>query len=200
MQSADVDDLEFDFSFWQFKMTRSCELDLTRNGDRRGTEYSMPELVTAGEAFAELLENDTCTIKKLEIAWNMIRGESAVTMADSLGVNRSLTYLDLSYNAMGKDGGQRIGNALIENKSITHLDLSSNNIDATGCFCICVGLIENKTVRRVLLDGNPIGALGARAIMQVPLMVGKRIKLTAANCNISITDASLQERFNLITY
>ena len=131
--------------------TKLQELDLTRNllGAAEELNTVMPELVTAGEAFAELLENDTCTIKKLEIAWNMIRGESAVTMADSLGVNRSLTYLDLSFNAMGKDGGQRIGNALIENKSITHLDLSSNNIDATGCFCICVGLIENKTVRRV---------------------------------------------------
>ena len=201
MQSADVDDFEcarFVLAIQNNSSTKLQELDLTRNllGAAEELNTVMPELVTAGEAFAELLESKACSLKKLEIAWNMIRGESAVTMANSLGVNQSLTYLDLSYNAMGKEGGQRVGNALIENKSIVHLDLSSNNIEATGCFCICVGLIENTTIRRVLLDGNPIGALGARAIMQVPLMAGKRLKLSAAKCNISITDAALQDKFN----
>jgi hypothetical protein len=201
MQSADVDDFEcarFVLALQNNRSSRLQELDLTRNllGAAEELNTVMPELVTAGEAFAELLEADTCRITKLEIGWNMIRGESAETMADALGANTSLTYLDLSYNAIGKAGGQRLGQALMDNKHLKHLNIASNNLESTACFCVSVGLIENTTIRDVILDGNPIGVLGAKALMQVPLMVGRRIKLSASNCNIAITDAGLLEKFD----
>lgn len=201
MQSADVDDFEcarFVLALQNNPSSRLQELDLTRNllGAAEELNTVMPELVTAGEAFAELLESENCGLTKLEIAWNMVRGESAETFANAVRVNTSLTYLDLSYNAMGKSGGQRLGQALIENKTLQYLDIGSNNLDATACFSVSVGLIENTTIRRLKIDGNPIGKLGAKALMQVPLMVGRRVKLSANNCNIAISDASLLQVFD----
>ena len=201
MQAADVDDFEcarFVLALQNNPSSKLQELDLTRNllGAAEELNTVMPELVTAGEAFAELLEHENCGLTKLEISWNMIRGESAETFADAVSVNTSLTYLDLSYNAMGKSGGQRLGQALIENKTLKYLDVSSNNLDPTACFSISVGLIENTTIRRVKMDGNPIGKVGAKALMQVPLMVGRRVRLSANSCNIAISDAALLQVFD----
>ena len=131
------------------------ELDLTRNllGGAEQLNTVMPELVTAGEAFAELIaigsegaeggiSDNRCKLKKLIIPWNMIRGDSAVEFCSQLRYNDSLIHLDIGYNAIGKDGARMIGDSLTMNKTLRYLDLTSNNIDCTGCFCITVGIIE----------------------------------------------------------
>ena len=193
MQSADVDDFEcarFVLALQNNPSSKLQELDLTRNllGAAEELNTVMPELVTAGEAFAELLEHENCGLTKLEIAWNMVRGESAETFADALQVNTTLTYLDLSYNAMGKSGGQRLGQALIENKTLEYLDISSNNLEATACFSVSVGLIENTHVRRLKIDGNPIGKLGAKALMQ-PVATPTRKRPQIYLCNLQSPSA-----------
>ena len=200
MRNADVDDFEcsrFVTSLKDNPNTKLQELDLTQNllGSAEQLNVVMPELTTAGEAFAELIESDTCLINKLELGWNMIRGDSAVALAESISVNTSLTYLDLSYNAIGKEGAVVLGHALLNNHTLIHLDLTANNIDGTGCFSLCVGLIENRHIRRFLLDGNPIGVLGAQVVMQVPMLVGNRINISVAKCNIAIVDSSISFDF-----
>jgi len=41
-------------------------------------------------------------------------------------------------------------------------------------------------MKTLILDGNPIGNLGAKAVMQVPLMIGARCSISVSKCNISI--------------
>eukprot|EP00605_Chrysophyceae_sp_TOSAG23-4_P001328 GSChrysophyteH1.ASY1.ANO1.1445.1 assembled CDS len=191
MRNADVDDFEcerFVTAIRNNTKSNLKEVDLSQNllGSAEQLNVVMPELTTAGEAFAELLEESSCQLQKLELGWNMIRGDSAVAFCNALQINTSLINLNISYNSLGKEGGRALGQSLLENQTLTHLDISSNGLDGTAIFCICVGLIENKTMRRIILDGNPIGGLGARAVMQVPVMIGSRCKISVANCNIAI--------------
>jgi len=199
MRNADVDDYEctrFITAIKDNKGTKLQELDLTQNllGSAEQLNVVMPELTTAGEAFAELIETVNCQLSRLELGWNMIRGDSAITFGVSLAQNASITYLDISYNAFGRDGGRELGRALLSNRTLTHLDVSANNLEGTAIFCICVGLIENKFMRRLILDGNPIGSLGAKAVMQIPTMIGSRVKVSVVKCNIAIPpDANATE-------
>lgn len=200
MRNADVDDFEctrFITAIKENKETKLQELDLTQNllGSAEQLNVVMPELTTAGEAFAELIETDNCQLSRLELGWNMIRGDSAIAFAVSLSMNQSITFLDISYNAFGKDGGRELGRALLGNKTLTHLDVSANNIEGTAIFCICVGLIENKIMRKLILDGNPIGSLGAKAVMQVPTMLGSRVKVSVNKCNIAIPAEASENPF-----
>ena len=191
MRNADIDDFECAHFVTALKdnvQTKLEELDMMKNllGSAEQLNVVMPEMTTAGEAFAELIESETCKLNRLELGWNMIRGDSAIAFAEAFAKNHTLTYLDLSYNAFGKEAGREMGRALLTNKTLTYLDLSSNGLDGTAIMCISVALIENKIMRKIVLDGNPIGKLGAKAIMQVPTMLGSRVKVSVSKCNIAI--------------
>lgn len=191
MRNADVDDTEgsvFISVLCQNRTSKLRELDMSHNllGSAEQLNTVMDNLTTAGEAFAELLKSTTCTLEKLVVSWNMIRLGSGVAMASALGSNRSITELDLSSNAFGVKGGLALAASLMTNHSIRVLNISNNSIESTACFAICASLCENKTIRRVVFDDNPIGVLGAKALMQVPSVVGSRVALSARGCNVSI--------------
>lgn len=82
------------------------ELDLSQNllGHAELLNVVRPNLITAAEALAVLLQQDTCKLQELKLSWNMIRLDSAVQLSQSLAINSSLTYLDLSYNGIGQNG------------------------------------------------------------------------------------------------
>ena len=141
-----------------------------------------------GEAIAELLCDPNCKILILRLDWNKIRLDSGVQIAASLAVNTVLTYLDLSYNTLGHHGGVALGKSIEANKTLKTLLIANNGLDAAACITICAGVIENKTIRNVFLDGNPIGSQGSKILMLVPLIVGSRVKISGARCNISIKD------------
>ena len=62
----------------------------------------MPDLTTGSEALAAYLRTDSCLLTTLKVAWNMIRLDGAIDLANSLATNTSLTYIDLSYNSLGR--------------------------------------------------------------------------------------------------
>ena len=68
----------------------------------------MPDLVTGGEALADLLRSEGCVLRSLKLGWNMIRLDGAADLCSSLKVNTTLTYLDLSFNALGSIGGKYV--------------------------------------------------------------------------------------------
>jgi hypothetical protein len=181
------------------------ELDLSHNllGHAELLNVVKPNLVTAAEAIAKLLQSEGCRLQELKLSWNMIRLDSAVQLCKSLSDNNSLTYLDLSYNGIGQLGlspvaflplsrrrGLALGDSLLENRTLQTLLLANNNITASACFAISIGLEMNLALRRVCLDGNPIAAQGAQALMNVPSVVGSRIDISARGCNIDIVDDS----------
>jgi hypothetical protein len=169
------------------------ELDLTRNllGGAEQLNTVMPELVTAGEAFAELIaigsegaeggiSDNRCKLKKLIIPWNMIRGDSAVEFCSQLRYNDSLIHLDIGYNAIGKDGARMIGDSLTVNKTLRYLDLTSNNIDCTGCFCITVGIIE-VCVSSLSSSSSSLLLLSEKSTSLCQVSVAQRSRLTLSH-------------------
>ena len=193
LQSADVDDEEcqmFVASLMVSNNTELMELDLSRNiiGKSENLNTVIPDIITGGEAIADLLAANACHLQTLHLGWNMIRLDSAVELTKSLAGTTHLTYLDISYNAIGKDGGETLGKSLITNDSLRHLDISHNGINSTACFTICVGLEENRSLRTLIMDGNPIGELGFTMTSQVPLTIGDRVEVLSRNCNICVRD------------
>lgn len=117
----------------------------------------MPDLVTGGEALADLLRLPQCNLRTLKVDWNMIRLDGAIDFANSIAINDTLTYLDLSFNSLSTEGGITMGVSILSNHRLETLILTSNNLDAVACFTICAGIIENRGLKKVVLDGNPIG-------------------------------------------
>eukprot|EP01032_Pedospumella_encystans_P009853 gene9853-11567_t len=193
MRRADVDDGECERFVTSLK-TNKCllELDLSENliGTAENLNTVMPDLVTGGEALADLLRSDGCVLKSLKLGWNMIRLDGAADLCNSLKVNTTLTYLDLSFNALGSIGGIALGDALQDNKVLKTLNVASNSIDSVACLTICAGVLENEALEHVVFDGNPIGEQGAKTLMLLPTMVGSRVRISAGGCNIGIRDVN----------
>lgn len=192
LQKADVDDFECQKFIEAIRDNPGLqELDLTGNllGQSENLNTVMPDLITGGEALADVLRSPGCSLKVLKLAWNMLRMDGAIDLCSSLSENSSLTYLDLSFNSLGRNGGCMLGDALEENKTLRTLIISSNNIDSVACFTICAGVIENEALHKLVMDENPIGAEGAKALMVLPTLVGNRVKVSAKKCNINLKDS-----------
>lgn len=107
----------------------------------------------------------------------MIRLESGRALCESLGINNTITYLDLSFNALGKEGGLALGDALQDNKTLRTLIIvrysylicnrylfwiqANNAINSVSCLTICAGILENENLQNFTVDGNPIGEEGS---------------------------------------
>jgi hypothetical protein len=166
------------------------DIDLSHNliGQAENLNTVMPDVVTGGEALADLIDNDDCVLETLKVGWNMIRLDGAIELMHAIKANTSLTYLDVSYNALSHQGGLTLGDSMLYNTSLRTLVISQNNLDASACFTICSALIANHSINRIFMDGNPIGDVGAKALMRVASTVGGRVKVNANNCNIAIKD------------
>lgn len=105
------------------------------------------------------------TLKFLDLSWNFIRLESAITLADSLLTNKRLHTLILAYNGFGDLPTQYIGQALKTNTSMTYLDLSYNSINPKSATVIANALIHNDYMCNLVLDGNTLGNVGAQALV-----------------------------------
>ena len=119
LRAADIDDSETTLFVDSLMNNSSLEdLDLSNNliGKDETLNAVKPDTTTGGESIANLLRTDTCVLKSLKLAWNMIRMQSAVDLSDSLSFNSTLTYLDISYNTIGTEGGTTLGRALLTNK------------------------------------------------------------------------------------
>ena len=137
-------------------------------------------------SLGQLLEHPACGVEALSLAWNIIRGPSALPIVQALSSNNSVKFFDLAYNNIGSASGVVMGNSLLNNVTLNQINLSNNDIDAAAVITICQGVIENPSVSSVFLDGNPIGDQGAKAVMSVPLCVGYRVRVSTRDCNIGI--------------
>jgi len=191
LTKADIDDFECERFLAAIKGNQVLnELDLSNNllGSAENLNTVMPDLITAGEALAELLRENLCALETLKLGWNMLRLDGAIELAQSLASNRTLTYLDLSYNSLGHDGGMALGASIIDNNMLETLLVENNGLDAAAALTICAGVIENRGLKRLAMDGNPIGVVGAKSLMLVPTIAGQRVKVSARRCNVTIRD------------
>jgi hypothetical protein len=168
LEKADVDDDECrDFVQALHHNVNLRELTLNDNkvGSSENLNTVMPDIVTGGEAIAELLRSDKCPLQTLRLGWNMIRLGGAAELCQSLSMNQSLTFLELSYNALGVNGGIALGDALQDNKVLKQLLLANNSLDSVATLVICAGILENSNLEYVCFDENPIGQQGAMVLM-----------------------------------
>lgn len=185
--SADVDDGECAAMVECLESNRNLrELDLSNN--LLGSAETIPGAATGGAALAEFIMTDGCQLKSLSLAWNTIRANSAEQFCAALAINKTLTYLDLSYNGLGSLAGEILGDSIIENHTLHTVLLKNNNIGSTACVTLCIGICQNFAIKELSIDENPIGEAGARAVMQVPVLIGNRVKLSASNCNTVMRD------------
>ena len=191
MCKADVDDGECAELIEKLADNYSVhELDLSNNliGIGESNNIVNPDYDTGGEAIAEMLEKGG-NLKALNLAWNLIRSDSARQLGESLTNNTVLTVLDLSYNAFGDAGGQAIGGALFTNNTLRRLNLANNAIPCRAAYSIAAGCRHNTSLEDLDLKGNPVGDIGGRALMQVPMDCHDRIAMHLEGADLSVTDS-----------
>jgi hypothetical protein len=187
LSKTDIDDFEGEmFVKAIHHSTHLVELNLSMNelGNQEVLNSVRPNTTTAPEELANLLNQSYCPLRELNLAWNVIRLDSAMALAQSLAINESLLFLDLSYNCIGPEGGRVIGESLFENRTLQTLLLANNSIDATSCFIICAAIQQNFSLTHLCMDGNPVGEIGAKSLMNIPCALGSRLTLTADKCNV----------------
>ena len=120
------------------------ELNLARNNISTGEFYS-------------LLTTNT-TLKRLDLHWNTIGGETAVGLFNGLSENIYLEELDLSWNSLGSGGSGEICRAICrcfgENERIKHMDLSYNYLSYEECLELSQGIKVNHTILGIHMVGN----------------------------------------------
>lgn len=189
LQSADVDDGECD-RFVQCLVSNRKLRNLDMSANLLGTAESKgdPTAPSGPGSIATYLKSTSCQLEVLKLAWNSIRLKSAVVLTSSLAFNNTVTYLDISCNGLGWAAGEVLGDALMENRTLQTLIASNNNFSSTSIMSICIGIAENIAMKRVDLNENPIGIAGARAILQLSMVVGSRVTVSATNCNTIVND------------
>jgi hypothetical protein len=197
LHSSNIDDLECSSFITAIEKThRLVELDLSNNEIGKtekiqtkggGAGGHLPSLIGAS-AIASLLRTPSCSLKKLNLSWNLIRLDGAINLGKSLGWNTSLLDLDLSYNTLNSEAAIAIGSSLIKNTILQTLNIAYASIDAMGCLSICAGIIENYSLKRLNLDGNPIGEQGGKALLLTPIYALNQVEISVSKCNVNIKD------------
>ncbi|CAM9863968.1 unnamed protein product, partial [Choristocarpus tenellus] len=85
-------------------------LDLSDNmiGQKETYNFVNPDFTTGGEAIAEMLEANV-SLTRLDLSWNTVRMDSAVTLGKALAYNSCLVELYLSNNSLACSGVQAVG-------------------------------------------------------------------------------------------
>ena len=117
----------------------------------------------------------------------MVSKAGAKHVAKMLGVNGSLTSLDLSNNKLcgvckngegtfTTEGITAIADALRVNGSLTKMSLAENKLKTEGTKAICEALEQNKTLKELDISGSNIG--GKAGAKHVAKMLGVNGSLT----------------------
>lgn len=194
VSNADIDDGEVLGFAKAIHYNRSLRtLDLSNNliGNKESLNVVQPDLITGGEALAEMLVVNN-SLTKLDLSWNSIRMNSAVELGRALAQNTGLKILTLAYNAFANAGAQAIGEALLTNSCLEVLDLSNNNIPGQAAFVIAGALQVNATLISLIMDGNPLGAIGGRTLLQSVADSGNtKLTLSINKCNFECSSTDL---------
>ncbi|OQR99349.1 hypothetical protein ACHHYP_06946 [Achlya hypogyna] len=189
--NADIDDHEcaaFMSAFESNKSVNDLRMSRNRIGEAENLNVVQPDLITGGEAIGGML-NVNLTLTHLDLAWNLLRLASGVTLANSLRLNYNLYEINLAYNALGDAGAMAFGQSLETNKSLRVLDLSYNNVRCRGASVIASSISRaNTTLHKLVMDGNNIGKEGGRILMYAMVHNG-----TPSGCSISLKACSLND-------
>ena len=108
---------------------------------------------------------------------NNIQAAGALSLADALKVNTTLTSIDLSGNNIQAAGALSLADALKVNTTLTSIDLRDNNIQAAGALSLAEALKVNTTLTSIDLGSNNIEDAGALSLTQALLINPCLLKL-----------------------
>ena len=142
---------------------------------------------------AEWIASPDCTCKRLDISWNMIRGEPAIKLGRALSSNDCVTHLNLAFNSLAEEGVV-FGNSLLKNQCLKVLDLSNNGLGPKAAFAMSVALLcRDSALEFLIMDGNPVGVTGGQALLRVLTRMDHRAHLSLRDC--SFHGGSIGERW-----
>ncbi|OXB60051.1 hypothetical protein ASZ78_000954, partial [Callipepla squamata] len=116
-----------------------------------------------GKAIAlAMKENQALT--SLHLQWNFIQTQAAAALAQALQSNSSLASLDLQENSIGDEGMAALAAALKVNSTLADLHLQVASIGTAGAQALAEALMVNNSLQVLDLRGNSIGVAGAKAM------------------------------------
>jgi Ran GTPase-activating protein (RanGAP) involved in mRNA processing and transport len=138
--------------------------------------------IEGAKILRQLLEDNDCTIRTLDLGWNDLKTDGAVAMAEAIKKTKSLTSLSLNANSISDAGGQMLAHSLLENQSIQVLSLQQNNIGGGSCFVFSRTCPKHPSIGKLDLSSNPVGEAGARSIYR-QIMRGLRCFIYMQSCS-----------------
>ena len=168
LSKSDIDDnecAEFIFSIAENKSL--LKLDLSNNliGEMEDYNTVFPDFITGPEAISEVILMNN-TLLELNLSWNNIRKDSAMTLALAIGDCKSLQNINLANNNLGDLACQHLFYNLRHNKSLKKLDLSYNSIYPKGITVLANILDYNTTLDEINVNGNSIGKEGGKSLLR----------------------------------
>ncbi|CAM9653958.1 unnamed protein product [Chrysoparadoxa australica] len=201
LRKADIDDYECAEFMEACKSNTSIQhLDLARNfiGTAETINFLNPDFVTGGEAIADALQINS-HLTHLDLGWNCIRQDSAVSLGEALKSNKGLRTLILKYNSFADHPSQVLASSLVENETLTHLDMSYNNMTPAAALVMAFSLQTNCTLSQLILEGNRVGANGGGALikaMRTSQRKNDSLNIDLKNCDTTSTGAALLSTSN----
>ena len=107
------------------------------------------------------------SLTSLNLSHNSIGAEGANSLSWALRKNTSLSSLNLTLNSIGANGTNSLSEALRVNNSLTSLHLSHNSIGVKGTNSLSEALRVNTSLTSLHLSHNSIGAKGASSLSEV---------------------------------
>ncbi|KAH8073899.1 hypothetical protein JL721_2451 [Aureococcus anophagefferens] len=170
LRHADIDDDDCRALCESLASNRESRLRTLDVGDNlvglnEGRNLCVPDYVTGGEALASALGVNV-SLTKLDLSWNALRDESARALGRAFADNASLFDVNLEYNGFGDAGCEAVAMALEQNSGMRILRLAHNGVRQRGAFVMgcCLGY-RRKPFHKLTFMGNHPGAIGARSLL-----------------------------------
>ncbi|XP_031706132.1 leucine-rich repeat-containing protein 34 isoform X3 [Anarrhichthys ocellatus] len=97
----------------------------------------------------DLLQQDSSSLRSLDLMFNDIRGDGAEVLAKSLQCNSTLLSLRLSNNKIENRGAMQLASMLQVNSTLRELELADCDLDTQSVIAFSIVLKSNKTLRSV---------------------------------------------------
>ncbi|EEU04126.1 leucine-rich repeat-containing protein [Dictyostelium discoideum AX4] len=178
------------------------QLDLQSCGSVNGLEYlgralsnnqTLEKLIwsynqsnyTSVMCLSNGLRNPHSQMKSLIMKGCDIEGWGALSLADTLAINKSLKELDLGSNQFGDAGAITLASKLNSHPSLSILDLSSNLISTEGFDKILFSLESNTTLTNLNLSRNQLDLSIPLNYLTSSLAFNKTLtSLNLSECNL----------------
>eukprot|EP00923_Selenidium_pygospionis_P044830 GHVN01077423.1.p1 GENE.GHVN01077423.1~~GHVN01077423.1.p1 ORF type:complete len:222 (-),score=34.47 GHVN01077423.1:366-1031(-) len=135
-----------------------------------GTSVTSMECNLVGDKGANALANllKVTRLEQLRLSGNPIEIRGVVAIGEALGLNDSLTHLNLGPCYAGDEGATAIASSLAHHPTLSSLELNSSKIGPSGGVALAAALEHNRSLVRLSLYNNCIedegGIAFARAL------------------------------------